>query len=50
VLDQPGVTWRDTSRDQRTVTRRASTPWRDRFNLTDQQFFAGFDPYAVAAS
>jgi len=36
--------------DQGTVTRRANTPWRDAFNLTDQEFFAGFDPYAVAAA
>ena len=35
--------------DQKTVTRRATTPYRDGFNVTDEAFFSGtFDPVAMA--
>jgi hypothetical protein len=36
--------------DSDTVTRRFATRFRDGFNVTDQQFFAGFDPLAIAAA
>jgi outer membrane receptor for Fe3+-dicitrate len=34
--------------DQKTVTARNSSPYRDGFNLDDGIFFGGFDPEAVA--
>ena len=36
--------------DQKTVTTLNGTPYRDQFNVSDAQFFAGFDPAAVAAA
>jgi len=36
--------------DQDIVTLNATTPYRDAFSLSNTQFFAGFDPKAVAAS
>ena len=36
--------------DQDIVTRNFTTQFRDGFNVTDQQFFAGFDPLAIAAA
>jgi hypothetical protein len=36
--------------DQMAVTNYATTPYRDAFNISAQQFFAGFDPAAVAAT
>ena len=36
--------------NQRIVTGRATSVWRDPFNMTDAEFFAGFDPYAIAAA
>ena len=36
--------------DQKTPTLYATSPYRDAFNVTDTQFFAGFDPAAYAAA
>jgi hypothetical protein len=36
--------------DQMTVTRYATVPYRDQFNLDDTLFFSGFDPVAQAAA
>jgi outer membrane receptor protein involved in Fe transport len=37
--------------DQATVTRRATSPYRDSFNVSDEVFFSGtFDPTAMAAA
>ena len=36
--------------DQKTVTQFVTTPYRDAFSVPDAQFFAGFDPVAVAAA
>jgi hypothetical protein len=36
--------------DQMIVTRNFTTRFRDGFNVSDQQFFAGFDPLAIAAA
>ena len=36
--------------DQSIVTRNFTTRYRDGFNVSDQQFFAGFDPLAIAAA
>lgn len=36
--------------DQKTPAAFNSTPHRDTFNITDQAFFAGFDPVALAAA
>ena len=36
--------------DQDAATGYNTSPFRDGFNITDQAFFAGFDPYALAAA
>ncbi len=36
--------------NQATVTGRSGSVWRDSFNMTDAEFFAGFDPYAIATA
>jgi outer membrane receptor protein involved in Fe transport len=36
--------------DQDTATGYNATPYRDSFNISDQAFFAGFDPVALAAA
>jgi len=36
--------------DQEAVTSISTTPYRDAFSLSNTQFFAGFDPTAVAAA
>ena len=36
--------------DQDIVTRNFTTRYRDGFNVSDQKFFAGFDPLAIAGA
>ena len=36
--------------DQKIVTSYVTTPYRDAFSVPDAQFFAGFDPVAVATA